>query len=592
MLSVKRSFRLRLILSYVFVVAISFSLIAFFIDRGLEDRSFQDIKSALVSQNYLIENQIPRGSFKNSDTAYFDSLAKELGPKIKCRITFINAQGKVLADSDYSQADVLAMDNHISRPEVLQALTRGTGIDKRYSYTKKSDMFYVAIAAKDGGQAVGIVRLALPALAIDKTLFSIKKIIFTGLILAVILALIFGFIFTKLIFKPLNRLIDISRRISQDDFSQRIRQHGEDEIGELAEAINKMAQGIEDKIKEVSMQNQHLKAIFNSMIEGVIVIDKSGRIVSINGTIEKIFDISRKNAENKIFLEVIRNNELWDIVDKVIKEGSIIFREITLDWPVQRILKINASSIFENTSVSGCLLVLHDVTEIRKLEKIRSDFVANVSHELKTPLTSIKGFVETLLEGALEDKQNSRQFLKIIQDHTNRLNNLINDLLELSYLESEEVSLEKNEINLTKLVDKVLTGFKTEQIKNNIKIENNLPQGLTLRVNDSKIEQVFINLVDNAIKFNRENGFIRIYNEYLGAEVKIIIEDSGVGIPQKDISRIFERFYRVDRARSRQMGGTGLGLSIVKHIVELHGGKVGVESTEGLGSKFWFILPR
>lgn len=592
MISVKRSFRLKLILSYVFVVAISFSLIAFFLDRKLESKSFQDIKSALISQSYLIENQIPKESFKNSDLVYFDNLAKKLSQKINCRITFINAQGKVLADSDYVPSDVLAMDNHILRPEIQEAISNGNGIDKRYSYTKKSDMLYVAIVAKDGKEVVGIVRLAVPALTIDKTLLSIKKIIFTGLLLVLLLALIFGFIFTRIIFQPLNRIVDISRRISQDDFSQRISQHGEDEIGELAIAINKMAQGIEDKIKEVSRQNQHLKAIFNSMIEGVVVIDKNGYIVSINGTIEKIFGISKKSAENKVFLEAIRNNELWDIVDKVLKEGVLISREIRLEWPVQRALKINASAIFDDSSVSGCLLVLHDVTEIRKLEKMRSDFVANVSHELKTPLTSIKGFVETLLEGALEDKQNSQQFLGIIQDHTDRLNNLINDLLELSYLESKEVSLEKNEVNLKNLLDKILFGFRTQVKKNNIKIENGLPQGLNILVNNGKIEQVFVNLIDNAIKFSRENGFIKVFSEDLGKELKITVEDTGIGIPHKDISRIFERFYRVDKARSREMGGTGLGLSIVKHIVELHGGQVGVESIEGLGSKFWFTLPK
>jgi len=591
-ISVKRSFRLKLILSYVFVVTISFSLIAFFLDRKLESKSFQDIKSALISQSYLIENQIPKESFKNSDLVYFDNLAKKLSQKINCRITFINAQGKVLADSDYVPSDVLAMDNHILRPEIQEAISNGNGIDKRYSYTKKSDMLYVAIVAKDGKEVVGIVRLAVPALTIDKTLLSIKKIIFTGLLLVLLLALIFGFIFTRIIFQPLNRIVDISRRISQDDFSQRISQHGEDEIGELAIAINKMAQGIEDKIKEVSRQNQHLKAIFNSMIEGVVVTDKNGYIVSINGTIEKIFSISKKSAENKVFLEAIRNNELWDIVDKVLKEGVLVSREIRLEWPVQRALKINASAIFDDSSVSGCLLVLHDVTEIRKLEKMRSDFVANVSHELKTPLTSIKGFVETLLEGALEDKQNSQQFLGIIQDHTDRLNNLINDLLELSYLESKEVSLEKNEVNLKNLLDKILFGFRTQVKKNNIKIENGLPQGLNILVNNGKIEQVFVNLIDNAIKFSRENGFIKVFSEDLGKELKITVEDTGIGIPHKDISRIFERFYRVDKARSREMGGTGLGLSIVKHIVELHGGQVGVESIEGLGSKFWFTLPK
>ena len=223
---------------------------------------------------------------------------------------------------------------------------------------------------------------------------------------------------------------------------------------------------------------------------------------------------------------------------------------------------------------------------------MRRDFVANVSHELKTPLTSIKGFVETLLSGALEDKENNRNFLKIIQDHADRLDNLVDDLLSLSHLESRGMVIDKKEFNLNSQVKEVIQGFKS-QIKNKrIEVINQLPQELTVNADRNRLEQVFVNLIDNAIKFNKDKGYIKIYNQLSEGNIKIIIEDSGMGIPQRDISRIFERFYRVDKARSRELGGTGLGLSIVKHIVELHGGSVGVDSTEGLGSNFWFTIPK
>jgi two-component system phosphate regulon sensor histidine kinase PhoR len=261
-------------------------------------------------------------------------------------------------------------------------------------------------------------------------------------------------------------------------------------------------------------------------------------------------------------------------------------------WPVQKIFQINASPIFKKEEVSGCLLVIHDITEIRKLETMRRDFVANVSHELKTPLTSIKGFVETLLEGALEDKENNRHFLKIIQEHGERLNKLVDDLLSLSHLESKEILLEKGIFNLRQQVEKVIMGFKEQLKKRNVDIKNEIPANISINADKDKIEGVFTNLIDNAIKFNKENGSIKISSQQEGDKIKIIVEDSGVGIPDKDIPRIFERFYRVDKARSAELGGTGLGLSIVKHIVELHGGTVGVESVEGLGSKFWFTLPK
>jgi len=237
-------------------------------------------------------------------------------------------------------------------------------------------------------------------------------------------------------------------------------------------------------------------------------------------------------------------------------------------------------------------VVVHDITEIRRLETVRSDFVANVSHELKTPLTSIKGFVETLLEGALDDKENNRNFLKIIRDHAERLDSLVNDLLSLSHLESKEIMLKKTSFNLRQQVEGVISGFRSQFKKKDIEIKNGLSADISVTADKDRLEQVIINLIDNAIKFNKKKGFVRIFGEEINGKVKIIVEDSGIGIPEKDIPRIFERFYRVDKARSRELGGTGLGLSIVKHIIELHNGSAGVESTEGLGSKFWFILPK
>jgi two-component system phosphate regulon sensor histidine kinase PhoR len=328
------------------------------------------------------------------------------------------------------------------------------------------------------------------------------------------------------------------------------------------------------------------------MIEGVMVIDKAGHIVSVNPTIEKIFGVLKSDVGGKIFLEAIRNNDIAEVINAILKAGKPISKEISLIYPVRRIFEVNATPIFDNDAIGGCLVVIHDITEIRRLETVRQDFVANVSHELKTPLTSIKGFVETLLEGALDDKENNRNFLKIIQDHAGRLNKLIDDLLSLSHLESKEIMLEKKSFNLRQQLDEVISAFKSQLRKMNIEIKNELSASISISADKDRIEQVFTNLIDNAIKFNKEKGFIRIYSQEINGKIKVIVEDSGIGIPERDIPRIFERFYRVDKARSRELGGTGLGLSIVKHIVELHNGSVGVESTEGFGSKFWFILPK
>jgi len=413
-----------------------------------------------------------------------------------------------------------------------------------------------------------------------------------GLFFALGIAFILGSLIASRMIKPINRMIQVARQFSEGDFSRRIIQSSKDEIGELAATLNKMAQDIENKIREIKAQNQKLAAIFNSMIEGVMVIDKAGRIVSVNPTIEKIFGTLKKDIENKIFLEAIRNSDIAEVISTVLTKGKLVSTEIALIYPVRRVFEVNATPIFDNDAISGCLVVIHDITEIRRLETVRRDFVANVSHELKTPLTSIKGFVETLLEGALEDKKNNRDFLKIILDHAERLNSLVNDLLSLSHLESKDTPLDIKDVDLKVEIDEVILGFSSQLKKNNVEIKNELLPNILVRADKDRIRQVFTNLIDNAIKFNKKDGRIKISAKEINAKIKITIEDFGIGIPEKDIPRIFERFYRVDKARSRDLGGTGLGLSIVKHIIELHGGSVGVESIGGLGSKFWFFLPK
>jgi len=591
-LLMKNGFKFKLIFSYVWLIIVSFVFVAFFLNRNLGANALRDIQSSLVSQARLIENQIDPEKLQQRDTLYLEALTVALSQKIDCRITIIDTQGKVLAESRKSPEEILRMENHLYRPEVQKALAGATGIDTRYSSTLKIDMLYVALPLRQGGRIAGVLRLALPLESVERTLSAVRRVILLGLLSALGVAVLLGSLLASQTIRPIHRMIHVSRKFSEGDFSRRIVQDSRDEIGELAVTLNKMAQDIEDKIREIKTQNQKLAAIFNSMIEGVIVVDKADRIVSINPSIEKIFGLSKKDVEAKFFLEAIRNNDIAEVVKNVLAQGRPLSTEITLVYPVRRIFEVNATPIFDNEAVNGCLVVIHDITEIRRLETVRSDFVANVSHELKTPLTSIKGFVETLLEGALDDKKNNRNFLKIIQEHADRLDRLVDDLLSLSHLESKEIVLRRSDCNLYRLVEEVASGFASQLKKKGIEIKNELPQDLSLKADKARLEQVFINFIDNGIKFNKENGFIKIGSRQTDGEVRIGIEDSGIGIPQKDIPRIFERFYRVDKARSRELGGTGLGLSIVKHIVELHGGRVGVESSEGFGSTFWFVLPR
>ncbi len=585
--------KFKLILSYCLVILVSFGFVAFFLDKNLEENSLGNIQSSLVTQARLIAPQIAVESLKREDTAALEPLVRDLGGKAGCRVTIITTGGKVLADSEKLLEEIPRMENHIGRPEVRRALAGAAGIDIRYSSTLKIDMLYAALPLESPkNEIIGILRLALPLQSVQKTLFTIRRTVFLGLLFALVFAFILGSILAARAIEPISRMIHVSRRFSEGDLSRRVMPGPRDEIGELAATFNKMAQSIEDKIKEIKTQNQKLTAVFNSMIEGIIVVDGEGRIVSINPTIENIFGVSGEGTKGKLFLEAIRNNDISGVMNDALTKGRPVRGEITLIYPVRKVFEISATPIFDNEMVSGCLAVIHDITEIRRLETVRSDFVANVSHELKTPLTSIKGFIETLLEGALDDKENSRIFLKIIQEHAERLDNLVNDLLCLSHLESKEIILQKRDVNLRQQAEEVILGFRSQLTKRHIDVKDELPAGISVKADGNRLEQVLTNLIDNAIKFNKERGSIRIYSQETDSGIKITVEDSGIGIPAKDAGRIFERFYRVDRARSRELGGTGLGLSIVKHIVELHGGTAGVESVEGFGSKFWFTLPK
>ncbi len=392
--------------------------------------------------------------------------------------------------------------------------------------------------------------------------------------------------------KKLQSLTQTLRDIASGNFSQRAHIHSSDGIGALAQNLDEALDALEGALKRLQGEKEQATAILNSMAEGVIALDRDTRILSVNPAAEKLFSVTKGEAEGKFLLEVIRIHEIADLAAHVLKQGQGAVRELSLDWPLRKNIEINATALLHAGAVTGCLLVIHDITDIRHLETVRKDFVANVSHELKTPLTSIKGFVETLLEGAVDNKKDSREFLGIIQDHVNRLDTLINDLLILSSLESRQITLEHGAVSLSGLVNKVIAGFTTQSRKRNVTVINEIPESRSIQADKHRIEQVFTNLIDNGIKFNKDGGEVRIRVEDSSGETKIVVQDSGSGIPEKALPRIFERFYRIDTARSRELGGTGLGLSIVKHIVELHGGQVGVESTEGLGSSFWFTLPQ
>jgi two-component system phosphate regulon sensor histidine kinase PhoR len=582
-----KTLHFRLIVSYILVVTFSLAVTAVFLDRSLERHAVADLAVSLKIQAKLIESRLDASWFLKERSKQLDALAKKLGGEINARVTVISHEGKVLGDSERTYSEMLKMENHSGRTEIMGAAGGTAASAIRRSQTLKMDMLYLALPVRD----LGFIRLAIPLSSVKRMLASIRKIIALSFVLSALFALIIGIMVISLVSKPMKDIVYASKKFAAGDFAYRINIKSSGELKKLSQTFNAMAGNIELRLREVEIQHQQLKAVFESMVEALIITGPSGVIRDLNPAAGRIFSVSKEAVSGLTILEAFRNAELGRISSQAIHGKAPVSKEIEVVQPVKAVFNVSAAPILERGEVSGCLMLIHDITELRRLERVRRDFVANVSHEIKTPLTAIRGYAETLLGGGLEDKENGPAFLRTIHDQAVRLDNLVNDLLSISYAESGRAKLEKTAVNMKELVTKTAEGLKTLLDKRKLEFENNLPAGLIVPADRDKLSQVLINLLDNAAKFNVEKGFIKTSSEELSGSLKIIVEDSGCGIPAACLSRIFERFYRVDKARSRDLGGTGLGLSIVKHIVELHGGSVGVESIEGTGSKFWFTIP-
>ncbi|MDO8804291.1 MAG: ATP-binding protein, partial [Elusimicrobiota bacterium] len=410
------------------------------------------------------------------------------------------------------------------------------------------------------------------------------------------LALLFSFFLSLAVSagfsRPFEKIVYGSKKFAAGDFSYRIQKDFHGEMGKLAETLNSMAAAVEENLRRVEMQAQQLSAAFANMAEGVLVTGSDARITALNPAMERLFSVKAAGAVSKPLLEIIPNAGLSGLCARAISGGKPLAEEMEFSIPVRGIFSVNASPMFTGGEVSGCLMVVHDITEVRRLEGKRRDFVANVSHELKTPLTAIRGYVETLLEGAIDDKLHALEFLEVILAQSKRLDNIVSDLLKLSSLESCAVEVIKEEVGLKELADSLIAGLASVFKSKKAVVTNTIPAGLSVKADPEKLGQVFVNLLDNAVKFSPENAKVEVSAVELPGSVKVTVKDSGIGIPGEHLPRVFERFYRADKARSREMGGTGLGLSIVKHVIDLHGGSVGVESAEGQGSGFWFTLPK
>jgi len=431
-------------------------------------------------------------------------------------------------------------------------------------------------------------------------IYFFKKPLFFSSLVSLLIILFLAYIFLRILTQPIQRMREMTRWLANGSSEREIQIYSNDEWGELAKAVDEMKIRLREKIEEVSRERDYLQTILKGMVEGVLVVDERGRIMMVNDALQKILSLSSEVVD-KAPLEAIRNTELEEAIRVAIQEGKNSAFELTFPLSGGKTLEVNVVGISpsqeeiseQGEKMKGAIAVFHDISRLKELEKIRQDFVANVSHELRTPLTTIKGYTETLLDGALKEDI-APQFLQVIQKHADRLTKIVEDLLALSKIESKEFYLKWEPLPLSELIDDVSDFVKEAAQKKKISISRSInPFSLKVTGDRNYLEQVFINLLDNAIKYTPEGGEISISAFEKGErDIQVGIKDNGIGVPKEDLSRIFERFYRVDKGRSQELGGTGLGLSIVKHIIQAHGGRVWAESQLGKGSTFYFTLPK
>ncbi|WP_413379146.1 two-component system histidine kinase PnpS [Alkalihalobacillus sp. 1P02AB] len=526
----------------------------------------------LIEENRLLDDNIQE--FTNN-----------VSHELDVRVTIILSDGEVIGESS---TDPELMENHLERPEIIDLLTRESGKRIRYSTTVENELLYMAVPIMESSEKVGIVRLGLPT----SDIHAMNRNIWTFLIISFSLAAIVIFLviyrITSQMIRPIESVTDVANELAKGNFKARTVEGNQDEIGQLTKSVNVLASNLEHITNRHQLQKERMETLIENMGSGLILINMRGDISLINKTCRDIFQENTDKWDHKLYHDVIGHKEIIQLIQSVFMTEEKIRKQITFDkhLEVKHYDVHGAPVISHKGSFKGVALVMHDITELKKLEQVRKDFVANVSHELKTPVTSIKGFSETLLDGAMHDEAYREKFLHIIWKESERLQGLIHDLLELSKIEQHIFQLNWSKLNMAVAVEEAVTLLKEKASDKSIQLEMHLKGHFELEGDFERIKQIAINLISNAITYTPSEGKIDVYLTGYDDFVEWKVEDTGIGISEQEQPRIFERFYRVDRARSRNSGGTGLGLAIVKHLVEAHHAQIEVESELGKGTTF------
>lgn len=572
-----------LTLSYVLVLLLTTMLVGFLVGRGLERALVRDLEETLQDAGHLVE-PLALPAFRDGIGAERQAQLIELGARTGLRFTLIRADGVAVGDSD---EDPLAMGDHGSRPEVEAAREAEFGISQRFSSTVQSDMLYVARLVRDGDEELGFVRAAMPMTAVEEKLAGVRDSVITGAIGGFLVALVAGLFLGRRFTAPIAEMTAAAEDLRGGDYTRRVRFSRRDELGILGDTLNRLGIELTDRIASLSRDDARLRAILSGMVEGVVAIDERDRIAFCNDAARESLDLGEGDLEGTRLWERVAVGELVDLIDEARASESHAEREIEILRPAGERTLVAHVSPFVGGGDRGLVVVFHDITKLRRLERVRRDFVANVSHELKTPLTSIKGFVETLLDGALHDEENNERFLRRISANTDRLTSLVSDLLSLARIEARGETIPTTPVEVSAIVGEVLRRQENSlHAKRLVCHADELAAEVVVRGDEEALHQIVGNLLDNAIKYTPEGGEIHLRLRVEARTAILEVQDSGIGIPAREVDRVFERFYRVDKGRSREIGGTGLGLSIVKNLVLKMGGEISVESEEGVGTRF------
>lgn len=575
--------------SYIIITVISLAAASLYATTTFKDFYITKTSEDLYARALLVERLAEEGVI-SGDRAGLDRLAKGLGKEAAARMTIVTPDGVVVGDSI---EDPATMENHADRPEVAAALAGKPGQATRFSNTLSESMMYVAIPVMDGGRVAGVVRAAVSVHSIQEALGSFYRRVAYGGLAGIVLAAAIGLVVSRRLTKPLVELERGAVRFARGELGGRLPLSDTEEIASLASAMNDMAARLDDRINMVTRQKNEQDAILASMTEGLLAVDKGGRVINMNQAAARLLSIDRESARGRSLQEVLRNTELRVFVEGALEADGPVELEFVFRDPDERTIIATGTKLAGQPGEGiGALVVLNDVTRLRRLEGMRREFVANVSHELRTPVTAIKGYAELLSEGGLDDRDAAAKFVDRILSQSNRLNAIIDDLLSLSQIErmQDDHKVELQECSVLDVLESAVQTCRYGADARDVDITVSCAEEVTAMLNPQLMEQAVVNLVVNAVKYSEPGSPVKVTCERKGGGVVISVSDRGYGIEQKHFPRLFERFYRVDRARSRDAGGTGLGLAIVKHIVQAHGGRITVDSSPGRGSTFTIYI--